>query len=393
MQRARSNFVTFPGLALLFILAVVSVCLKTGPLFAVLTALFLLCLISRLWADASLKKIKISTGTDELSGFPGDSISLPVTITNDKMIPVIWLSVALDIGEDSCIKAQSDARPSFSWMMPHQTLSWSESFAALKRGVCRVSAVDAVSGDGFGLAETEMPQALERPLDIYVFPSLLPLNISAILRKLTELEASSKGFYTDPTLLKTVTPYTQTESFKDLNWRILARQGELVVNKKEKLDALRMCLVIDLESVSYEEITENPSGSSVMHRVKKERLEHMLSVAASIVDAASECGASCSVVLPSYEGREVEIVISERPSEQTVPALKALACVDYQGGRAELPFDDILSGYHSLGQLFCLTDSAADSAERMAGLDEGLWYISAVEEGMEHVIAEAEILR
>ena len=263
---------------------------------------------------------------------------------------------------------------------------------ALRRGICTFSSLNIVSGDGFGLSELSAPRDLKYDIDAVVYPSLLPVDISVILKKLTELEASPRGYYTDPTLIKTVLPYSSGDSYKDLNWRLLARGGGLVVNKKEKLDTLRLCVIVDLESYSYEQISEGPSGSQTICHVHEDSLEHALSLAASIADAAALSGAICSVVIPSYGKRTANVAIPEERSSQTALLLKALAAVDYQGGASEIPFGQIEDEYHRLGQLFCITSSVHDSRERFDSFDFPVWYISPKEENSDHVISEQEIL-
>ena len=391
MQQTRSNFITVPGLIILFLLAFIAAYIGIGLLFAVLTAIFLLCLISRLWADNSLKKLELKIGRGELCGFPGDELFLPVEIKNDKFLPVIWLSTDLQIDEDACISADSEDAV-FSWVMPYQKLSWDEPVKALRRGVYKMSSLNIVSGDGFGLSELSAPRKLKYDIEAVVYPSLIPVDISVILKKLTELEASPRGYYTDPTLIKTVLPYSSGDSYKDLNWRILARGGELVVNKKEKLDTLRLCIIVDLESYSYEQISEGPSGSQTIYRVREESLEHALSLAASLVDAAASAGAVCSVVIPSCGKRPAEVAVPEERSSQTALLLKALAAVDYHGGACGIPFGQIEDIYHRLGQFFCITYSVHDSRERFDPFDFPVWYISPQEERSDHVIPEQEIL-
>ena len=393
MQQIRSNFVTIPGLVLLFALALISAYLGIGLLFAVLAALFLLFLISRLWADGSLKKTVLTAENTELLGFPGDIFYIHTRIFNKKFLPVIWLSVDYLIEEGACISAEIENDAVFSWVMPYQKLSWREPVKAVHRGVYSISEAGISSGDGFGLSELSDTTALKNSIEAVVFPSLIPVDVSVILRKLTELEASSRGYYTDPTLIKNILPYSAGDSFKDLNWRILARQGELVVNKKEKLDALRMCLVLDIESCSYEEITESPSGAVTIYRIYKNEFEHMLSVAASVAEAAAASGAVCSLVIPGYGKREAEVVIPDDIKSQTEQLLRSLAAVDYSGGICKMPFDRLDDDYHSLGQLFCLTNSVEVSQKRFEAFDLPLWYISRSGKGLDHVIAEAEILK
>ncbi len=393
MQQSRSNFVTIPGLVILFVLALAAAYAGIGLLFAALTALFLLCLLSRLWAEGSLKKLGFGMDAKDICGFPGDELCLPVRISNDKFLPVIWLSADLGIGEEDCVAPKDGSEAVFSWIMPRQKLSWDEPLKALRRGVKRISSVDLVSGDGFGLAWTASTADLSKDMQIFVFPAILPADITVLTRKLSEMEAWSKGRYTDPTLVNSTVPYGPGESVRDISWRLLAKQGELLVNKKEKLDTRRMCLVLDFESFSYETATETGSGTASVFHVRGEAFEHMLSLAASVIDKASSSGIRCSAVLPGYGKHGAEMIIPEEAELQAETLLRALASVKYGGGKCVLPHAQMMEEYHKLGQFFCLTASPAESMERLAGLEVPVWYISTSEAGGDHVIPEEDILR
>ncbi len=392
MQQSRSNFVTIPGLVILFVLALAAAYAGIGLLFAALTALFLLCLLSRLWAEGSLKKLGFGMDSKDICGFPGDELCLPVRISNDKFLPVIWLSADLGIGEEDCVAPKDGSEAVFSWIMPRQKLSWDEPLKALRRGVKRISSVELVSGDGFGLAWTASTADLGKDMQIFVFPAILPADITVITGKLSEMEAWSRGRYTDPTLVKNTVPYGPGENVRDISWRLLAKQGELLVNKKEKLDTRRMCLVLDFESFSYETATETGSGTATVFNVRGEAFEHMLSLAASVIDKASSSGIKCSLVLPGCGKRGAEIIVPEEAELQAETLLRALAEVEYEGGECVLPCARMMDEYHKLGQFFCLTASPAESMERLAGLEAPVWYISSGE-AADHVIPEDDILR
>ena len=392
MQQSRSNFVTIPGLVILFVLALAAAYAGIGLLFAAITALFLLCLMSRLWAEGSLKKLDFGMDGKDICGFPGDELSLPVRISNDKLLPVVWLSADLGIGEDECVAPKDGSEAVFSWIMPRQKLSWDEPLKALRRGVLRIPSADLVSGDGFGLAWTASTVKLSEDMEIYVFPSILPVDITVLTRRLSEMEAYSKGRYTDPTLVQNTIPYSPGESVRDISWRLLAKQGELLVNKKEKLDTRRMCLVPDFESFSYETTTETGSGAAAVFHVHKEAFEHMLSLAASVIDKTSSSGIRCSLVLPGCGKRGAEIIVPEEAELQAESLLRALAEVEYEGGECVLPCARMMDEYHKLGQFFCLTASPKESMERLAGLESPVWYISSGE-AADHVIPEEDILR
>ena len=385
MQKVQSNFVKPAGLAALAACALLSAYFGINALFAVLSGVFLLCLIAWLWTRFSLDKVSVEVKETELRGFPGSEISVPVRIENRKILPVVWLEAALVLPEDSCVSPADEKAAMFSWVMPWQNIDWHEDFKALRRGVCRFNAADAASGDGFGLSETARRAELPAAGRIVVYPELLDISVNMLMHRLSELEPSKKGFYTDPTLLQSVRDYIPTDSARDISWRLLARQGKVYVNVKEKMDLRRICLALDLESC----------GSS-------EAVEHMISVAASACAELGEKGVFCTLVLPSYEvirggikeREEARVVIPMDLQSQTDDILCALAEVSYQEGKCSFPLRTMASQLRSLGQVFCFTRSLELlSADLEAALDCNVWNVVAEGPEAGRTISEKELLR
>ena len=364
MIQARSNFVTPAGLVVLAAAALLSAYIGTGVLFALLSGLFLICLISWLWTRNALKDITLVTESSEVCGFPGDDLNVDINVKNDKLLPLVWLKAAFPVGDDACVKLQESEAAVFSWVMPHQELSWTDPYKALKRGVLTVPAAQVSSGDGFGLSEASKEQVLDVPLRFVVFPKLLDIDISFLLRRLTELEPSRNGLYTDPTLLKTVREITPSDSMRDINWRMLAREGRLLVNVREKLDTLRICLALDLESFSVSEEVEIAMGKMTVFHAD-ERLERSISAAASAAAELTARGVKCSLIVPGYrkkakdekpeEERPARIVICGDEQDNARQLLAALAEIEYDGGPAQFPLEELAAESHLLGHVFCFS--------------------------------------
>ena len=403
MQQVKSNFVNPAGLAVLAALALLSAYLGIGLLFALLAGAFLLCLVSWLWTRASLRKIGISTGRREVCGFPGDDLDITVKLRNDKLIPVVWLRAELPLGASGCVGSAEEDAALFSWVMPRQTLEWTEKLRAVKRGVRVMESVETYSGDGFGLSEMSRKLPLDPPLRAVVFPKLMDVNVSGILSRLSELEMSKKGVYTDSTLIQNVRDYSGNESFRDVNWRLLAKGGELLVNVREKMDVRRLCIVPDLESCSVTEMHNGPSGSVEVFRVREDDLEHMLSLAASLITELGARGVICSLVVPGYSFTDEEsgdtlehtarTVRPDAEEDQTAALLTALSEIEYKGGPTELPLEEISGEFHALGQMFCL---AKKKSRRTVALDLcqplPVWYVLPEDDGSGRITEETELL-
>ena len=404
MQQIKSNFVNPAGLAVIAVLALLSAYFGIDLLFAVLMGAFFVCLVSWLWTRSALNRLKFGSDRSEVCGFPGDELQVKVSLTNDKLLPVVWLRADLAAGEGDCVASDTEDPAVFSWVMPHQSLDWTERLGCVRRGVREFTSVETSSGDGFGLSEASKSLVLERPFRAVVFPSLMDVDVSRILSRLSELEASRKGFYSDPTLIKSVRDYSGGDSFKDINWRLLARGDKMLVNVKEKMDVRRTCLILDIESFSVTEEIATQAGTRREHRLLEKEFEHMLSLAASVAAKLSNKGVVCSLVIPGYlvkkessiehEARAERVILPDESASQAEILLTALAEIDYHGGPAKFPLEQISAEYHKLGQPFCFASSRRRAQDKLElALPAAVWYVLPEDDGSGRVIEETELLR
>ena len=401
MQQARSNFVTPGGLVILAALALYSAYIGAGLLFALLAGLFIICLVSWLWTRFSLRNIELSLEDSEVCAYPGEKLEVGIDVFNDKMLPLVWLRAAFPLDENSCVRFAEEEAAVFSWVMPKQKLSWKDGYDAVRRGVCTVPAADLSSGDGLGLSDISKSYRLSQPLRMVVFPEYRAVDIRFLLSRLSELEPARNGFYTDPTLLKTVRDMVPSDSIRDINWRLLAREGKLQINVREKLDARRICFLIDLESYSVSERKETNTGIQTVYHVD-ERLEKSLSVIGSCISDLEIKGVICSLAVPGYtvklgadklEVQREPFVSMPEGETRTRQLLTALSEIDYQGGPAVLPVDALAEENHLPGQVFVFSLRRSDAAETVESAT-GLAAFSVIAEGSADLrcITEKELL-
>ena len=379
MKPLGSNLTTLPGLLILAALTLLAAHFGFRELEALLLALLVLCLAAYLWARFSLSKISVSIADEDCRAFPGEVMEARAQLKNAKLLPLVWLRAAfparsggcvLAAGEDgSPVQPGEDAEPeiseSFVWLMPHQTVEWTQRVCAVRRGVCRVDSVCLISGDGFGLSERLKKAAVPGSFRFIVYPAVRPVSVQRIINNMSELQKSPSGFYTDPTLTKSVREYRDGDSPRSINWRSLARGGQLLVNVYERLDMRRVCLMADLEAFSFFEHVDSGTHTGTERRVNSERMEHMLSLLASCILALDERGVLCSLIVPAYGNRAARIITPEAHA-QTAELLTALAEIDYSGEETFFPVDGMTDASHLLGQLFVFTGG---NAERDAELE------------------------
>ena len=403
MKHLGSNLVTPTGLAILAALTLVAAYLRATALEAMLIALLLLCSAAYFWARASLGHIEVELEQDDLRAFPGELMDAGARLKNAKFLPVIWLEARFPTSGAACVAPPEDEtealepgeepeiKETFLWVMPQQSIFWRQRVRAVRRGVCEIRSMELFSGDGFGLADRRKDASLERGFRFIVYPEIRHVDAAPLLARLTELERSRSGFYTDSTLINNIRDYRDGDNFRDINWRLLARQGTLQVNVHETMAMRRMCLMPDLGSFSCTEQKEVNGERQTVRSTRGAELERMLSLIASIIVAVNGRDVLCSLVIPSADGAPARLIIPEERETQATQLLTAIAEIDYHGGDCIFPAAEIAESSHLLGQLFLfslsLPDSGADEWER-----EGLRPLHVVLSGAEQDTCGREII-
>lgn len=404
MKHPGSNLVTPTGLVFLGLLTLVAAYLRAGALEALLIVLLILCLTAYFWSRAALGHIEVELEQEDLRAFPGELVEAGAHLTNAKFLPVIWLEVRFPTAGTVCVAPPPEElsglepgeapelRESFLWVMPQQSIFWRQRAQAVRRGVCELRHMDLFSGDGFGLSDRRQSAQLRRGFRFIVYPEIRHVDAAPLLTRLSELERSRSGFYTDSTLINNIRDYRRGDSFRDINWRLLARQGTLQVNVHERMAMRRLCLMPDLASFGYTEVKETGGERRTVHCVHEAELERMLSVIASIIVEVNAQDVLCSLVIPSAGDTPARLITPEEREAQVTQLLTAIAEINYHGEDSFFPAADIAENSHMLGQLFLFSLSLPEGAAETEWDREGLRPLRVVQSGAEQAADGREII-
>ncbi len=105
----------------------------------------------------------------------------------------------------------------------------------MRRGIWSLPGVGLQAGDGFGLSATEDWKAFEVPVRLVIAPRLEQRDVSPFLKVSQEAIAGNRGQMEDITILKSSRPYQPGDPVKRINWRMLARSGQVLVNQYEQV--------------------------------------------------------------------------------------------------------------------------------------------------------------
>lgn len=274
--------------------------------YTVLAGLFLFFLLlfsfARYWASRAMDGVRLEVNCSRLRLFPGMDTDIEYTLSNDKLLPLIWLELSQQAADNGClqpddgfeaytylkdaveaVKEISAYKRSFSLVMGYESISLKSRWQAQRRGIYCPKELLLRSGDGFGLSQEEKYYPSELLPEIVVYPRKVPVDASLFLRQDWDKSYGAAGYREDMSVLRGIRPYNSSDSWKRINWRMAARQpGELNVNYYETIQPATAMFVLDGESYC---------GDS-------EALEQALEILGSEIELLCSARVNCGLCLP-----------------------------------------------------------------------------------------------
>ena len=360
-QDFSSNFVSKNGLIGIFLAFLVSVYFQKTMLSAFLLFLWLLCFSSYYWGRTALKKVSLKIEAESLQVYQNNEVEIKYTIINDKWLPLIWLELLQPVASNKCFVSNSAFGEmmyhdfqldteylvfcrNFSWIMWHARAEFTAKFTAVHHGVYVIDRYTMISGDGFGLSVLPKRFRLLEPVTFVVYPEIVEIDPSVFLRNMFNSAAGAKGIYEDQTLLKSNRSYQPQDSFKKINWRMAAKTNELSVNVYETIMPKSVFFILDVGS--FPEVKKDDT-----------QMEKMLSTAASAVLALENVQMTTGVLVPQTEKSEGRCILPVAETVDRKEILMAISALEYEDGKVEFDFEEILRARETIGHFFVFTYS------------------------------------
>lgn len=209
---------------------------RNAAFIALGVVLLLIVGISTIWKNLSLWGVSYERRYDRTRVFPGEPITMTVSIQNDKTLPLTWLRfrdelpVPPDIGEaELSLAGQLTGdyllQSVFS-MQSHEKVQRSAVLRFPSRGYYKIGPVTYESGDIFTLFTRERQHQYIDTLVVY--PQIWPLDALGLPPKEPFGELTTpQSLFTDPLRTRGIRDYQTQDRFRDIHWKATARRGQL----------------------------------------------------------------------------------------------------------------------------------------------------------------------
>ena len=282
--------------------------------------------ISWLWNKLSLEEVTYERHLPQRRVFIGEEVSITVSLTNKKPVPLARLVVedevpkVIHIAEaETVLSPNPEAvalRHSIS-MAWYERVSWTYQIRCFQRGLYQIGPVRLVSGDLFGFFSSERTD-YERDY-LLVYPRIVPLPDLGppAAKPLGELSTGMRLF-PDPSRPSGVRDYQLGDPLKIMDWKASARMQKLQVRTFDPSSSTTLILVVVVETAArYWE------GYSARN------LERVITASASVASYAVERQYSLGLFsdgTPMLTDRPMKIPPSRSPEQLTI-ILGALATI------------------------------------------------------------------
>lgn len=345
---------------------------------ALLLAIAAVGLVSRLWGESALRRLEVTVACESGHLSVGQTVALRYTVENKKALPLVWLELCQSLPARGCMVPEGGFQKReytaeqreytgcdgvyvrrFAFLMGWRSASWECVWRGEKRGVYRPDALLVRSGDGFGITESSARSSALDGQVFAVWPQLVDVDASPLLRDIWSGETGRAGWAEDPSVMRGERLYQPSDPWKRIDWRTAARTEELYVRQFDTILPQSILFILDAAALAD--------------------AEEALSLLGSLLVELSARGVGCGLALPRTAGAPMRLLRPDDPAVGLEELMFALA--DFDAETAEKGGFDTLavaSAAASAGRVYMLgQEKAALAAGELAAALEssGLRYI------------------
>lgn len=251
------------GISSLFVIPVVSFLILIALTIGLLhgeTELVLLCLFllgmavgGRLWARASLSRIKTSSRVDRDRVFPEERIHVTIEVANEKFLPV-WLQTRLSVEGFESDPFSERAWVKESRLLWYQKVRFEGELVAQKRGVYEMGPLHLKAGDPFGFFS--QAKKIEGGISVLVYPRIVPVESFRVPSRDLFGIFRTQCAVQDPVYILGTKDYQPWQPSRFIHWKASARHNHLQTKVFEPSAHEKVLFVVHVKSFAKHDAKE-----------------------------------------------------------------------------------------------------------------------------------------
>lgn len=192
----------------------------------------------------------------EESVIEGETAHMRETLTNRKRLPMFTLQVKFAVPaffnfeeKENTVSTDRNYRNDIYVLNGFEKVTRTLPFTCTRRGYYTVQSLELISSDLFH--RQKLAVRVPQNGALYVYPRTLDRDRFDILfRELLGAMITRRYSLEDPFEFRGIRPYEPGDPMRQVNWKISARQDELMVNQYQFTASQHVCILLNLESDS-----------------------------------------------------------------------------------------------------------------------------------------------
>lgn len=277
---------------------------------------------SKEYGKRCFNKLTITIKFKDESIFEGETTEISEVVINKKLLNIWWLitqfrvsNSIIFLSDSNEAKGDSSYRKDLFSVLSFQKIMRSFKIKAIKRGYYVIKDLDVIAGDLF--VKNKYLKSYNISTYLYVYPLIINNGDYKIpFEKMMGEIMSKRKMIEDPFLIRGIRDYMQFDSFKYINWKASAKEGELRVNEYDFTASREIVILLNIEKFNEWD------GEAI--------IEESIRIAASIYSELLNSGVSTELISNGYNivtGERIRIDSSININSKEI-IFKQLACID-----------------------------------------------------------------
>jgi uncharacterized protein (DUF58 family) len=231
----------------LLILFAIAAFLRVDFFFTIVYLFFAVYLLSRLWTPRTVKHLRVQRRFVNRA-FPGDSVTVDLTVHNVGWLPIPWLEV------HESLRVELTAPPFYREVVslgPRERRHFRYTLHCRRRGYYPVGPLTMQTGDLLGIVRPSQVQAA--PDHVIVYPRVVPLQQLGLPTCSPQVALPARSpLFENPARVMGVRDYQRGDSPRRIHWTATASAGRLLVKQYQPSIARETLICLDLNQEDYE---------------------------------------------------------------------------------------------------------------------------------------------
>jgi len=292
------------------LLVLIGLVASQSLLLVVGSLVIIIWLATKVWDRHAFSKVSHHRALARHRAFIGDTLEYSVTLSNDKVLPLIWVDIQDAFPEGlellgANVRSQSidgtRQHTITTSLLPFQQVTWKYVLHCTKRGYHRIGPVRVRSGDifGFGAAEVNYDETEH----LLVYPRVVDLEqLNLPAEHPLGSGRGKRPLFQDTTRFIGQRDYLPTDPMKHIDWKATARTARLQTKVYEPVISLNVLVALNANT-----------GEQPWETINRRLFERSVTIAASVANHAAERGYTFGVLsnaVATYTSRYLSVPLS-----------------------------------------------------------------------------------